>query len=181
MDSAGQRGRYRRIEASLPEPEAAALQAALEPLIRGAPGEGRGGRLLIERAGGRVTRLAVGPSQACRPLVADAREAQRALEDLYHLHGREVSAEVLLHVDTAGRVDEGQVFRATGDPILDAGILGAGKRAVFHPARIDRVPVPVWVQMTFTVEVACPPGDTVRWQLPPGDPCRNPRARRPPG
>jgi TonB family protein len=178
IDTTGARSRFRAIETTLPAQEADALASALEPLVRGRPGAGESGRMLVERTEGRI-RLAVGPSESCRPAIADPRETKRALEDVYRQHRREGSAHVRLHVDTAGLVDAGHIERGTGDPVLDAAILDAGRRARFHPALIDRQPVAVWVALDLVVEVACPPADSLRGGfVPHDDPCHRSRRGR---
>lgn len=177
-DSTGALSRFTRIETSLPEREADALGAALEPLVRSPDAKPRSGRLLVEREDGRMARLAVGASEACRPAIANERVVQHALQQVWEEQRREGQIHAWLFVDTTGAVTESQIRRGTGDLAMDAAIIRAARTARFHPALRDRVPVPVWVALDFTVEVYCPPTDTVRWQLPADDPCRYPGRRR---
>lgn len=170
-DSAGAVTRFRRIDATVPEPDAAALERALQPLVRGPD---RRGRLLVETADGEAARIAVGPSQHCRPAYLNQDEVSRALTRAYLDHGRTGSAEVWMFVDTAGAVEKSQINSGSGDLLLDLAILSASKLTRFRPALLDRQPVPVWVAVTFTVQAGCDRAvpDSLLWQLPMDDPCR---------
>lgn len=70
-DSTDATTRFRRIDATLPGPAAAAVEGAIEPFLRATEPEARYGRLIVEVTGGVVSRMALGagplPSRHHRP------------------------------------------------------------------------------------------------------------------
>lgn len=175
VDSAGEEEWFRRIETTLPPADADRIEGALAPLVRRPARGSSSGRLHLQSEDGRMARLVAGPSQSCPPAIRNRWEVQAALRKVHQEQRQTGAAVVRLHVDTAGRVTDAHVHRGSGDVLLDAAILAAGRQANFHPALLDRMPVPVWAEITLTVEVACPQADTLLWRLPADDPCRTPR------
>lgn len=167
-----------RIETTLPEADAAALERALEPLYREVVGRSR---LLIEVADGNAHRMAQGPSRACPPVVTNRWELARLLTGVARTFEKEASLSVYLQADTTGAVGSARINTGSGDPALDAAVLRAMRHARFHPAVLDTRPVAVWVALDATIVDSCPRGPAGQeWSLPVTDPCTGGRPAFPP-
>lgn len=152
VDSLGAVKRFRIIESTFSQPGSVALleqlRAAFRPDAVPAP---FAARLLLEGGGSRPHRLRVGSHQECRPVLRNA----RAIADLIagaaggFPDGGQVRLDVF--VTGTGRVAEARIQSSSGDGRLDQQLLFIAHRMEFHPALLDREPVPVWIRMPLSV------------------------------
>ena len=151
----GEVRRLRPIETSLGE-ASFRLESAIAEAVTAPTDTVARGRLVVRVRDGAVDTLALSASQYCRPAAANVDEVEAELERTYERLRMTGSAKLRMYVDARGRVAEVEVARSSGYPALDEHLLIVARSVRFHPARIDRAPVGVWVAMDFTVESGGP-------------------------
>ncbi|HZD03383.1 MAG TPA: energy transducer TonB, partial [Longimicrobiales bacterium] len=76
---------------------------------------------------------------------------------LLHQVGKDVGIAgrvvLLLEVGEDGSVGDVRVRRSSGHMALDAAVVQVARSARFHPALVERQPLPVWLELPFTVVV----------------------------
>lgn len=148
----GEVRRVRPIESSLTDDDSFRLEAAIAEAVTPPPEAVVRGRLVARVRDGALDSLALGAWQTCRPAPANADRVAEYLERAHAWFRVTGEARIKMFVDGSGRVTEVELARSSGVPALDEHFLLVARSVEFHPARIDRKPVGVWVAMTFRVE-----------------------------
>lgn len=126
----------------------------------------------------------VGRGEACRPVLANQRDVQRALSTAWQAHLRSTpgarpprrSTVLRVHVEATGAVMETQIQQQSDDPAADRIALAVAGIMRFHPARLNGRAVRVWTQFDVTLQTEEPDGGDRRSPFPPPPP----PTRRPP-
>jgi len=91
------------------------------------------------------------------PRLANAREVNRTLQDLYPTELKDAGvggmANVWLFIDEGGAVQEAELSRSSGADEIDAAAIEVARTMRFEPARNRDKAVAVWVQIPITFSV----------------------------
>jgi len=98
-----------------------------------------------------VLRFQVGPSESCRPVLANREEMSRLLRAAGAQAQGSGTTVMRVWVTEAGNVTDIRVVRSSGDQTVDGLAMAVARRMRFRPASNDYVPVAVWVQMPVTI------------------------------
>jgi TonB family protein len=140
-DSLGIPSRFHQIDATLPPAEAEMLEDSLRVYFQG--GAVFGARVRIDVAPGSEPRFRIGSRQQCAPALRNRREIQRYMEDANQRAVRAGRVVLWVFVKEDGSVANARVVDASGNAFLDAVSVGIATQMKFHPALMDRQPVPV--------------------------------------
>ncbi len=157
-DSLGFPREVRRIETTLPEAEAELLEDSVRVYFRG--GRPIGARVRVDVRPGQEPRFTVGRRQECPPELRNRRQVQTYLEDANRVADRSGTVKLWVFILEDGTVANVRVVEESGNEYLDAVSIGIATRMQFHPALTERRPVPVWVQIPFSLRLsnfAAPP------------------------
>lgn len=123
------------------EPE---LLDLLVPHVRARASEGTR-RLRLGVFGGDEPAVVLGPAQSCSPTLANRRTVGRMLTNLGT--GRRGTATVWVFVEANGVPSNFRLEASSGDGSADAIAMTVAREMRFLPARIEGVPVSVWVAL----------------------------------
>jgi hypothetical protein len=144
------------IESTLSHPDTEQLLESLFSTFRGSAAYGPGhtsGRIRLDLAPGTPPRARIGPRQLCDPVLLNRRQISAYLSDAAGANpNRRGRLMLWVFVETDGAVRSIQMREPSGYDYLDAVTVGIASRMVFHPALVDRTPLPVWIQIPFNVE-----------------------------
>lgn len=143
IDRDGMVERLEPIDWYAPDGWAYALQSVIREHMKKQPGGDYSVRLRID--GGDIPRIRLGRSELCRPQSRHSFEVRAPA-----LNGpvRPDPVQLLVHVDSKGRIAGTRVLRSSGDAELDRWVEKHLQRATYAPALIDGVPVAMSYEQT---------------------------------
>ena len=151
LDSTGAVSGITSIESTFaPEREPEFLDLVV-PHVLPRPSEGTG-RLRLGVFGGADLAVVLGPAHSCEPMLANRRTVGRILTNLGT--GRRTrlgTATVSLYVQPNGVPTEFRLDESSGDGSLDAKAMAVAEEMRFLPARIEGVPMAVWVSLPLSI------------------------------
>lgn len=153
-DSLGRTTRFRVIESTLPPDDADTLRERLAATLQESEQNPNARARILLQLEEDGPRFRSGATQTCRPVLINRDSMQRYL--MMAMQGAPAAGEigVRMYVETDGRVTQVEVDRRRGDPLVATISTMLASTARFHPAVIDREPVPVWVALTFSSSYA---------------------------
>lgn len=113
-------------------------------------------RFLLRIDAAEEVTLRTGPRELCPPVLLDRQRVLREFSEAFERRVPLESERVVLHlrVDTLGSVSEVRVQEEAIDRPTQALIVAfARERLRFRPGTADRVPLGLWVQIPFSVEI----------------------------
>ena len=137
-----------RIETTLTTERADALEDAVRA-ARAPDPPPMTGRLLVTLEDGDI-RLRTGPVLMCQPLMINAGEVQQVFDRASRSGGARGRVVLHMYVTPDGDVTDVRVEERSGDVYLDEISAAIASRALFYPALLDRLSIPVWVSIDFT-------------------------------
>lgn len=144
----GEVRRLWRIEDSLLPGDDDRLEDLVARAVADGPGGPARGRVVARIRNGEATELRLSAYQVCPPALSNDWLVGYLLARIQERDRKERVAKVRLSIDTAGRVGGVRVERAPGvEP--DTALVRVLEAATFHPALIDRQPVPVRISLDF--------------------------------
>jgi TonB family protein len=138
------------VESDLPELTAAMVAGYVA--ARAAPegiNEHRYARLKVTLDS--LPRFKVGHSETCRPELSNRREVTGYVAGAGTQTKRSGTAVLKLFVTVNGRITDMVIQQSSGDDKVDRLALGVARHMRFQPARVDYIPVPVWVSIPVTI------------------------------
>jgi hypothetical protein len=168
-DSLGAPGSVRIVERSLPEPVAHRIADALHAMMRPQLPSERGWGVLVRVDVADSIRWRIGRQEECPPALANRREIQRSLrEGLEKVVVRDPGARRVLSTDEArsltmrvfidslGAVQNAEPLTILQHRALDSLAMSIARQFRFHPALLNRQPVPVWIQIPIGFQLSPP-------------------------
>ena len=151
-DSMGAVSRLRVIESTIADEVAgAAYDTIAQAFTAGAEYSSVLGRLRVESRPGGDPSFRTGLSQECEPVLVNPGAVARYLQQAIAQTSDRGRVILWAKVTEEGRVAEARVHEGSGKEYLDAISVGIATRMEFLPARLDRLAVPVWIQLPFNM------------------------------
>ena len=151
-DSTGAVRHLRVIESALADEVAGPVYDTIaQAFAGGAEHRSVLGRLRVESRAGGDPSFRTGLSQECEPVLLNGGAVARYLQQAIAQTSERGRVILWAKVTEEGRVAEARVQESSGKEYLDAVSVGIATRMEFLPARLDRLPVPVWVALPFNM------------------------------
>lgn len=152
-DSTGVFDRVSVISATLAEPTRNLFEDIVARAVHDRPSDRRVVRMLIGDETGLSLR-SVGAFRSCRPAIDDPGEMTRRVQAESSALGLEIGMRLVVRlqvfVEADGSVGEVRFDRRSGNVLADIAANRVFEGARFRPARVEGIPVPVWVSFPVT-------------------------------
>jgi TonB family protein len=153
VDSTATLAEPRLIGGEMTAEEAAQLQVAMSNAYNGWALEERAFRARLRVEGGEQPRLSLHTPEHCPPEMTfrSRRRAGQHLQTLVDEVDLPTTVVLRLFADDSGRVTEVNLQFSPGNVSVNESVMAFAETLRFHPALRDGAPVPVWVEVPFTI------------------------------